>query len=58
MITYEYELSTSKGRATWNGIDGLSACRSWAESHPGESVYAWRDIPHGLYFGNTGGIKQ
>jgi hypothetical protein len=46
-----YELQTSKGRVTWNGESGLAACHAWAESHPGESVFAWREIPHDLCFG-------
>jgi hypothetical protein len=41
----EFELSTSKGRVVWMGADGLGACQNWATSHPGETVYAWRNYP-------------
>ena len=56
-MEHEYELKTSKGIVIWNGKDGLDACNRWADSHRGESVYAWREISSDLRIGMIGIIE-
>jgi hypothetical protein len=49
MRTFEVKLSTGK-RHVWEGRDGVDACQSYADSHPGVTVVAWRHYPHhGLF---------
>jgi hypothetical protein len=38
----EFELLTSRGAVRWVGTNGEGAAQRWADSHPGETVTAWR----------------
>lgn len=49
----EFELMLISGkRIIWEGKDGLDACQRFADTHPGETVFAWREYPrHGVFVG-------
>ena len=43
MAESTYELLLADGRrVTWDGADGIDACRRYADAHRGAVVLAWR----------------
>lgn len=43
--------SSTKGVVSWEGQDGPDAAKRYAETHPGETVIAWRPERHGVFIG-------
>ncbi|MDP2729612.1 MAG: hypothetical protein Q8O55_03935 [Dehalococcoidales bacterium] len=58
----EYELKVLRGEKqivrTWDGADGLTAARRYADAYPGDLVLAWRDVPYGIFPGDTSRIVE
>lgn len=47
---YELKIVGKKESVIWEGTSGLDACKYYAETHPGETVIAWRNYPqHGVF---------
>ena len=55
MNAYELMVTMADGAhitVTWDGKTGLDACRRYADSHAGCTVFAWRDANRtGLHIG-------
>ena len=47
-----FELKTSNGKkVTWNGKNGLDACKRYVDCHPNETIVAWRHPKNTIAFG-------
>jgi len=48
-----YDIGLAGGKTVqWDGETGVDACQRYAEAHPGETPYRWREAErHGLHIG-------
>jgi hypothetical protein len=50
-MTFELLLQGRRGYVTWEGETGEDAARRYVDMHRDETVIAWRNVRHGLFFG-------